>query len=221
MNDCANADVRDLLPDLLHGRLSGSVRASVEAHVAGCADCLDEVALLRDVRGSLGVTPAVDLRAIRAAIPAYRTSARPAWAGWRAAAAIAVLVAGGASVAVISRGPSVAVAVGNSSAVASVGGNTAVASAPALPVGVANGESTTVATRPDAARPTVQRQGSPTAAASGGELALAEGSLTDLSDGELAALLRDLESLDGVPTTDVDAAVISPMAPLAPARGTP
>ena len=48
------------------------------------------------------------------------------------------------------------------------------------------------------------------------------GSLTDLSDRELDALLRDIESLDAVTTTDVEATVLSPVAPTtAPGRGSP
>jgi hypothetical protein len=40
------APVRDAQPDLLHGRLAGGARARAERHVAGCAACADELALL-------------------------------------------------------------------------------------------------------------------------------------------------------------------------------
>mgnify|MGYP001149706736 CR=1 FL=1 len=35
MNDCPNAEMRDLLPDLLHDRLPVDVRGEVTAHVGG------------------------------------------------------------------------------------------------------------------------------------------------------------------------------------------
>ena len=50
MNDCTNAEIRDQLPDLLHDRLTVSVRDVVVAHVADCADCREELELLRGVR---------------------------------------------------------------------------------------------------------------------------------------------------------------------------
>src|SRR3954469_530675 len=103
MNDCPNADVRDLLPDLLHDRLDAGMRAMVEAHVAGCADCAAELELLRQLRATRR-TPAVDVGSIVAAVPAYRTPARRSWVSWRAAAVITVMVAGASSVAVLQRG---------------------------------------------------------------------------------------------------------------------
>ena len=47
MNDCQNAEMRDQLPDLLHERLAATERAVVMAHLDGCVDCRDELALLR------------------------------------------------------------------------------------------------------------------------------------------------------------------------------
>ena len=32
MTDCPNAEIRDLLPDLVHGRLDAAARADVERH---------------------------------------------------------------------------------------------------------------------------------------------------------------------------------------------
>src|SRR5512140_1830353 len=72
MNDCPNADVRDLLPD----RLDEAARAMVESHLEGCADCRAELALLRDVRASLRRAPALNVAAIAAAIPAYHAPVR-------------------------------------------------------------------------------------------------------------------------------------------------
>src|SRR5438093_1509752 len=57
MNDCANADIRDQLPDMLHERLSASARAAVMAHVSNCPDCRDELELVPRAHGLL-VAPA-------------------------------------------------------------------------------------------------------------------------------------------------------------------
>lgn len=217
MNDCPNADVRDLLPDLVNDRLDAPARQSVEAHVAGCADCRAELALLRDLRGSLRFTPSLDLEAINAAIPAYKAKARRSWVGWRAAAAITVLVAGGSSIALIGRGPSAPGPV-EPPLVASV---ESVAVPPAL-VAAGNDAETTMEVAPQApVRSEPVRKVTASTTDEGRELAMAAGSLTDLSDRELDALLRDIESLDALPTTAVDAAVASPLAPSVSGRRTP
>jgi anti-sigma factor RsiW len=68
MSDCPNGDVRDLLPDYLHDRLTLADRRAVDVHLAACAACRDELALLRDLRGTMRRAPAVDVDAIAAAI---------------------------------------------------------------------------------------------------------------------------------------------------------
>jgi anti-sigma factor RsiW len=108
MTDCPNGDIRDLLPDLLHGRLSAAERAEVDAHLRGCADCRDELELLRGMRSALRSAPAVSVERIVAEIPPYRAPVqrRPAlsWGGWRIAAAVTLLAAGGTSVVVARNG---------------------------------------------------------------------------------------------------------------------
>ncbi len=70
MNDCPNAVIRDQLPDLLHERLDARARAAVMAHVDVCADCRDELELLRGVHRTLiASTPAVDIARIVSALP--------------------------------------------------------------------------------------------------------------------------------------------------------
>ena len=104
MIDCPNGEVRDQLPDYLHDRLESSARMSVERHLADCAACRDELALLRDLRGTLQRAPRIDVAAVAAAIPAYRPAAQQSWAGgWRTAAAIAVIAVGGTSIALLRR----------------------------------------------------------------------------------------------------------------------
>src|SRR5262245_5259414 len=111
MNDCRNAEMRDRLPDLLHDRLTAVVRAEVVAHVDGCAECREELELLRTVHGLLiARSPRVDVAYVVNALPKpprrseLRVPARRAvWADWRIAAAVTLLVAGGSSVALLQR----------------------------------------------------------------------------------------------------------------------
>src|SRR6185437_1972078 len=119
MNDCANAGVRDQLPELLHDRLDAQTRAAILAHVNGCVDCRAELELLRDVRGMLAVqAPRVDVNWVAAALPkpprqraaqSGTTSLGAArrhrvWSDWRVAAAVTLLIAGGSSVALLDHG---------------------------------------------------------------------------------------------------------------------
>jgi anti-sigma factor RsiW len=76
MSDCLNVEIRELLPEYLNGTLSATRRAEVEAHVTGCAECADELTVLRLVREAYADAPAVNVSAISAALP--RPSARPA-----------------------------------------------------------------------------------------------------------------------------------------------
>jgi anti-sigma factor RsiW len=72
MTDCPNAEIRDLLPDLVHGTLAGATRLRVEQHVGSCAECAAEVALIRRARTVLsrGV-PSLDAERIAARIPTF------------------------------------------------------------------------------------------------------------------------------------------------------
>jgi len=104
MNDCLNVEIRELLPEYLSGALSASRRAEVDAHLATCEDCAEELTVLRLVREAYADTPAVNVGAIVAALP--RKSARPAMRSWRRnhalqiAAAISFIALGGMSLAV-------------------------------------------------------------------------------------------------------------------------
>ena len=185
MTDCPNGEVRDQLPDLLHGRLSPAARAVVESHVRGCADCRDELALLRDVSASLQRAPRVDVGAIAAAIPPYRAPARRSWGGgWRVAAAVVALAAGGTSVAVMQR------------SAAPVRDSLAVAAHPAI----ADSPATVAAAR------------TPSAAPAARELAVGTAAVADLDDSELLALLEDLQTIEVVPSADVETSTVVPAA---------
>src|SRR5215510_12742869 len=109
MNDCVNAEMRDRLPDLLNDRLAANEQAEVVAHLAACADCREELELLRAIRSMLSApTLRVDVARVVSALPKppSRATSRPTrrtWADWRIAAAITVLAVGGSSVALINR----------------------------------------------------------------------------------------------------------------------
>lgn len=205
MIDCPNGEMRDRLPDLLHERLHGDERVAVEAHVAGCAACRAELALLARLRGTMRRAPAVDVGAIVGALPSYDAPVRRGWGGWRAAAAVAAIAIGGASVAVATRDTDHAT------------GTATVAMTPAAPAAPAPAPSDTHPAVPAAAAAVpsapVERVAQ---AAPARELGVA-GVVADLSDRELAALLADLESLDATPSGEVESSM--PVTPVAPAKG--
>lgn len=98
MRDCPNVEMRERLPELMHGVLRAEVAAEVRAHVAQCADCRAELELLERVRSMLVTPTSVDTSRIVAQLPRYR---RPAlWTRaarspqLRAAAAVLLMVGG-------------------------------------------------------------------------------------------------------------------------------
>jgi len=123
MSECTNGEMRDLLPELVSGHLGAEMRLAVEAHVAECEECAEELALLRALRPVLMHGPVVDVAriaaAVRAQVPASRArearEVRPRATTWRlaiAAAALLAVSAVGYAVAIRNRGtaPEVAVA---------------------------------------------------------------------------------------------------------------
>jgi anti-sigma factor RsiW len=96
MTDCPNAEIRDLIPDLVHGTLAGAERQRVEQHIASCAECAAEAALIRRARTVLAPrTPSIDAGRIAARIPRYAPRSRGRLGtAWRVAASILVLAVG-------------------------------------------------------------------------------------------------------------------------------
>ena len=225
MTDCPNAEIRDLLPDLVHGRLDAATRSDVERHVRDCDECAAEVKLLRDLRSALHAAPQVDVAAIVAAVPDYRRPGGRSWIGWRTAAAITVLVAGGSSVAVLQRGGTSLTDTARPMLVAlpAVVSPVPQVPLPVQPSASATTESATVAMAGSHidTLPARQQPAPVVREVVGRELAVGGGSLNDLDDRQLASLLKDIESLDGLPTVDVDVAALAPIAPGVPRRSTP
>lgn len=228
MNDCPNAAVRDLLPDLVHNRLDAVTRAMVEAHVEGCADCKAEVELLHSLRASFRRVPQLDLVAIAAAIPAYRAPVRRSWVGWRTAAAITVLVGGASSVAVLQQRsvtPRVDTVAAGPARVsnAPVPAQTPVTAPGTVPV-AATAQTAVRESPAPVASPAIVAPAPPERVADSRterELAMGGGSLSDLNDRELASLLKDIDSLDAVPSVEVDNTPVAPLAPGVPRRASP
>lgn len=206
MTDCPNGDIRDLLPDLLHGRLGAAERVEVEAHVRECADCREELELLRGMQAALRPAPAVDVGAIVAGIPPYRAPARQissrGWGGWRIAAAVTILAAGGTSVVVARHGTTVR---SDSAHVATVREFDSLPGSAHVPVTV-EPPGVGSSSAPESAAPNAPR-----------ELAFAGGTIGDLDDSELSTLIDDVGSLRAVTPAEPDnAAAVSPIAPTSP-----
>ena len=182
MRDLTRDEMQDLLPELLHGRLSGDVAAAIERTVAADPDLAAELAMLRAVHAASARMPAIDVARIVAALPlppevVATTSVVDDLAERRAAkrvmhvsrfvrAAAVVLVIGGGTLIALSNGPS-----------------------PTSPTLATNTTSESVAV-------------------ASGVMQLGLGASTDeLSVEQLRALEADIRSLDGVPSADVDTGI--------------
>lgn len=98
MTDCPNAEVRDRLPELVNGRLTGESLEAVRAHLANCDLCQAEVLLLERTKAMLMLaSPRIDTASIVQALPSPRRQAARRTFDWRIAASIAVIAVGGGS----------------------------------------------------------------------------------------------------------------------------
>lgn len=194
MSDCANVEMRELLPELAAGALDGATRTGVEQHVAACAECASELEMLRLVRSAFGTAPEVDVARIVAAlprqssvasVPARATPVKP-WMDWRIAAALTTITVGVLSLAVTQRIPSRSEIGAHDTVIAkSFGQPVAVPSnQPPGPVETASVSPTPrVTTR--AARPAAQLSFG--------------GGVSDLDDASIRALLGALDEIDRAP----------------------
>ncbi|MHB1298704.1 MAG: zf-HC2 domain-containing protein [Gemmatimonadaceae bacterium] len=177
MTDCTNGELRDLLPLLAHDALEAGDAARVRQHLATCADCRTELALLATARDAFdAATPVISTTAIVAGVQrAMRPRAVPRptphraygrrWMPGRlvAAAASLVLVAS-VSLTVLARN----------------------FGAPAA--GQADGDTVMVASGPRDSASEVRLFASAGLSVTGG--------LSDLSDDELTTLLDELDSVE-------------------------
>jgi anti-sigma factor RsiW len=210
MSDCLSAEMRDALPDLIHGSLDPTKLAEVEAHVASCDQCAAELELLRAVVASSPAAPPMDVRRIVAALPVaakrgfllHRGNGEPASAApspvtrsqsvWsrpalRIAAAVAVVAAGGLSLLVGREVLNPQVQVGRNTPRAAETSAPVTAPISAAPVAAS------VAQAPQAS------QGE-SAAGVGSGLLISE--VRQLSDEHLVALLSEMDNMDAVPALE-------------------
>lgn len=207
MNDCMNAEVRDALPDLMHGRLSELNTATMRAHVETCPDCREELRLLEEIRASAPIAPRIDVSRIVAALPAPMPSeadqlvaSAPARARrsssrlWKTAAAAALLVTGSLTFATARRQSTV-----NPVGATSIA--SPVASAPA-----ATPAANQVAVAP--VTPVAVVPGSQTSANKPAGLSLT-GGVQDLSDDQLESLVNGLDNVEALPSSEPEPLTIS------------
>jgi len=210
MSECTDGELRDLLPELVNGRLDAETQRAVEAHVAGCEECAEELALLRSLRPVLMREPEVDARKIAAAVHAQsalqprRDAVRPhVSAPWRVAIAAAALLAVSAiGYAVVRRGSgSEEVAVVHAGD--SIPKDTAHGTAPA-PV-VATPRAAPVHEPPQQVAVTPPHGAAPGAAAAASVGVL--DNLSDLSDDDVRSLTASLDGMSSVPDADASAGI--------------
>lgn len=182
MPDCANVTIRELLPDLMHQRLSPDVEAEVRAHLATCDDCTEELALLEAVRMLASSGPRLDVAGIVRALPHPVAATPRRRIPWRLAASITLLALGGTTVATAVR------SIGGADA---VGDTVIVADTPAVVATVDSPRATPVV-------PKV----SPVNLTAGGDL-------TDLADEDLELLIGALDRIEAVPLAEPEGSRLS------------
>jgi anti-sigma factor RsiW len=186
MNSCANSAIQDMLPDVLHGTLEKGDRERVDAHLAGCDYCREELRVLTAVNAAAVFAPQIDATQVARRIPPYRRiepaferSVRPRFVTWLVAASLALVVAGGGSV-LMTRGPSQPAA-------------SSVAITAPMPA-----PESVVATLDTPVRSPAATTG---AARSQHSLALAA-DVDGLSDGGLVQLMSEMKEFDALPATE-------------------
>jgi len=192
MNRCSDSDIQELLPDLLHGTLAANARGRVEAHLATCGECREELDVLRTIKTAAVFAPRIDVDRVVRQIPPYRTivpvterPVRTRAVSWLVAATMAIVVIGGGSLVLMK--PKVAKIPREVASTQPPTGPTSAESTPAnsgIPAAGATGR-TAVASAPPRPR----------------ALALAA-NVDDLSDGDLVQLMNDMDRFDALPATE-------------------
>ena len=184
MSECTNLEMRDLLPDLARGALAGPELAAVDQHLASCAACRDELALVRSARAVLSAAaPPVDVSRIATALVQSRVVRRHSTRRvWLAAASVVAILGAALLATSVVREPV----------------------APHLPPVVVEG--------PTRATPTPRGPTDPvrstTPQVPGPELVVG-GGLSELADADIESLLRIVDGLDA--HLDVEPAALLPL----------
>ncbi len=189
MTDCPRADIRDMLPDWVHGTLEAASQAVVSVHVAQCADCAAEADLLRVARAALARSPRIDTQRIGAAVNSARTQSREGRRRWPAVAGI-FAVAAGIAVVMFGGAPDG----DNETGTTAIG--TGVHGVAQLPTGRGTPSQLGSGITADSAG----RGGRPNSTLAGGQPQLVMGGgIADMGDQELEALLGALDGVDAIP----------------------
>ncbi|MGI9078056.1 MAG: zf-HC2 domain-containing protein [Gemmatimonadaceae bacterium] len=188
MTDCPRADIRDILPDWVHGTLDTASAALVSAHVAQCADCAAEADMLRVARAALARAPRVDTERIAAAVNAARSQPREIRPRWPA---VAVILAVAAGIAVVMFGG----AAERDTARMTAATDSGVSIAAPAPTGRQTPQLAELDTADSA-----DATGRPKSALPGGQPQMVMGGgIADLEDRDLEALLGTLDRVDAIP----------------------
>jgi anti-sigma factor RsiW len=194
MNKCIDAELQELLPDLLHESLDGETRQRVEAHLATCESCKEDLEVLRTVKGAAVFAPAIDVDSIVRQIPPYRVIVpsveqpkRTRMVSWLVAAGLALAVAGGGTLVMSNQG--------------STSGSSQTVTA-SVPEAAKGGSQKSVSRLPQATGVAeAPNQVVASAAVATPALALAT-NLDDLSDGNLVQLMNDMDNFDALPAAE-------------------
>ncbi|MFL5593003.1 MAG: zf-HC2 domain-containing protein [Gemmatimonadaceae bacterium] len=183
MNKCVDGDIQELLPDLLHDALEASAKLRVEAHLATCESCSDDLDVLRAVKAAMVFSPVIDTERVVRQIPPYRTlvpaieqPARTRRVSWLVAATLALVAAGGGSMFVMQQ------RVSTGSAIAARVPTTTASVSPIGPATGSTPEATVIATAAPATH----------------ALALAA-DVEALSDVSLTQLMNEMDDFDALP----------------------
>jgi anti-sigma factor RsiW len=191
MNKCIDTELQEMLPDLLHGALDVDARHRVDAHLATCESCKDDLEVLRAVKSAAVFAPTIDAGSIVRQIPPYRMIVpvvqqpkRTRMVSWLVAAGFALAVVGGGTWMASNQSPA-STSVARSSA--------PVISSPARVVATTRDS---IVGMPGHAEVVLTSGSTPT-------LALASSAdLASLSDGDLVQLMDDMDNFDALPAAE-------------------
>jgi len=197
MNKCTDSNFQEMLPDLLHGTLPTDARERVEAHLATCDECREDVEVLRTVKTAAVFAPQIDVDRVVRQIPPYRpivpATERPASTrivSWLVAASLAVVVIGGGSLVLMRQnGPNGEPAIGS------------YAQTPPRPAPTESITSAPGASRPG---PTAGTAVAITPAPTHAHALTLAANVDDLSDGNLVQLMDDMSRFDALPASEPD-----------------
>jgi len=93
-----------MLPDLAHGILDEQSRIRVEAHLASCETCREDMVVIQTVKNAAVFAPTIDVQRVMRQIPPYRAivpgvqaPARSRVTQWLVAAGFIIALVGGGS----------------------------------------------------------------------------------------------------------------------------